>query len=177
LAPLVIASPLAPQVGRRQSEPIDRRGASWPVSLALVLALGIASVAMARMLDYRPNPLMTPSRAVAAVKTSGKTHILNSYNFGGYLIASGLAPFIDGRTELYGESFFMRHDRAESLQDVSGFLRLLHDNHIDVTLLTPHTPAIGLLDHLKGWTRIYADDIAVVHVRTGPAPKDAEELR
>ena len=177
LAPLVLASPLAPQVGRRESELINRRGASWPVSLALVLALGIASVAMARTLDYRPNPLMTPSRAVAAIKTSGKTHILNSYNFGGYLIASGLAPFIDGRTELYGESFFMRHDRAESLQDVSEFLRLLHDNHIDVTLLTPHTPAIGLLDHLKGWTRIYADDIAVVHVRTEPAPKDAEELR
>jgi hypothetical protein len=177
LAPLVIASPLAAQLGRRDSEPMNRRSAFWPASLALVLVLGLASVVMARLLDYRPNPLMTPSRAVAAIRASGKTHILNSYNFGGYLIASGLAPFIDGRTELYGESFVMRHDRAISLQDVDGLLRLLHDNHIDATLLTPHTPAIGLLDHLKGWTRVHTDNIAVVHVRTGPVAKDAEELR
>jgi hypothetical protein len=177
LGPLVVASPLALQVGRRESETHSRLSASWPASLALVFALAIASVAMGRLLDYRPNPLMTPSGAVAAIKASGKTRVLNSYDFGGYLIASGLAPFIDGRTELYGESFFVRHDRAISLQDVSGFLRLLRDNNIDVTLLRPQTPAVGLLDHLKGWSRLYTDDIAVVHVRTGSVPKDAEVLQ
>ena len=177
LAPLVIAAPLAPQLGRREDEPVHRPNASWAAALALVLALGAVSVAMAQTLDYRPSARMTPARAVAAVKASGKTHILNSYDFGGYLIASGLAPFIDGRTELYGEAFFMRHDRATSLSDVGVFLRLLHDDNIDVTLLTPGTPAIGLLDRLKGWTRVYADDIAVVHARTGPPPKDPEELR
>jgi hypothetical protein len=177
LAPLVIAAPLAPQLGRREGERADHRGVSWPAALALFLALSAASVAMAQTLDYRPSARMTPARAVAAVKASGKKHILNSYRFGGYLIASGLAPFIDGRTELYGEAFFMRHDRAINLNDVGIFLQLLHDDKIDVTLLTPGTPAIGLLDRLKGWTRIYVDDIAVVHVRTGPMPKDAEELR
>jgi hypothetical protein len=30
---------------------------------------------------------------------------------------------------------------------------------------------------LAGWAGVYADEIAVVHIRTGPAPKDAEELR
>jgi hypothetical protein len=30
---------------------------------------------MAQWLDYRPSPLVTPARAVAAVKASGKTHI------------------------------------------------------------------------------------------------------
>ena len=177
LAPLVVAAPLAAQLGRRDSKPADRHASVWPASLALVLVLGLATAAMAQFSNYRPSPLTTPARAVAAVKATGKTHILNSYNFGGYLIASGLAPFIDGRTELYGEKFFMRHDRAVSLRDVDGFLRLLHDDHIDVTLLTPQTPANGLLDRLKGWTRVYADDIAVVHVRTGPPPKDAESLQ
>jgi hypothetical protein len=37
-----------------------------------------------------------------------------------------------------------------------------------VTLLQPSTPAIGLLDRLPGWTRLYADNLSVVHVRTGP---------
>ncbi len=177
LAPLVIAAPLAPQLGRREDEPAGYRSASWTPILALVLALGVVSVAMAKMLDYRPNARMTPARAVTALKASGKTHILNSYDFGGYLIASGLAPFIDGRTELYGEAFFMRHDRATNLSDVGTFLRLLHDDNIDVTLLAPGTPAIGLLDRLKGWTRVYADDIAVVHARTGLPPKNGDELR
>jgi hypothetical protein len=30
--------------------------------------------------------------------------VFNDYDFGGYLIANGVAPFIDGRTELYGEN-------------------------------------------------------------------------
>ena len=172
LAPLVVAAPLAPQLGRPETGPAERRSAAWPV--ALVLVLGAMSIAMAQLLDYRPRSLITPARAVAEVKASGKTHILNSYGFGGYLIASGLAPFIDGRTELYGETFFMRHDRATSLQDVDAFLRLLHDDHIDVTLLTPHTPAVGLLDRLPDWKRVYSDNIAVVHVRRAPhtPPKD-----
>jgi hypothetical protein len=165
LAPLVIAAPLAPQLGRRDAEPGDRRGGSWMTALVLLFALGIASIVMTRALDYRPSSRMTPAAAVAAVKASGKTHILNSYDFGGYLIASGLAPYIDGRTELYGEAFVMRHDRATTLKDVGTFLQLLQDDKIDVTLFAPGTPAIGLLDRLSEWQRIYADDIAVVHIR------------
>jgi hypothetical protein len=38
------------------------------------------------------------------------------------------------------------------------------------TLIAPERPAAILLDHLPGWRRLYADDIAVVHVRSGPAP-------
>jgi hypothetical protein len=32
-------------------------------------------------------------------------------------------------------------------------------------LLAPTTPAVGLLDRMDGWQRVYADDVAVVHVR------------
>jgi hypothetical protein len=164
LAPLVIAAPLAPQLGRREFAP--HRVAAWSVTLAMVFALGIVSVGLAPLMNYQPSPLTTPAAAVAAVKASGKTRILNSYDFGGYLIASGLKPYIDGRTELYGEAFVVRHDHAINLQDVGAFLQLLQDDHIDVTLLTPNTPAIGLLDRLPDWKRVYADGIAVVHVRT-----------
>jgi len=34
--------------------------------------------------------------------------------------------------------------------------------------LPPGTPAIALLDHLPGWTRLYADEYAVVHRRVVP---------
>jgi hypothetical protein len=44
-------------------------------------------------------------------------------------------------------------------------LSLLDTYKIDATLLTPTLPATKVLDHLPGWKRLYADGIAVVHVR------------
>ena len=52
-----------------------------------------------------------------------------------------------------------------TLADLAGFDRLLDEYAIDATLLAPGTPAIAYLDRLPGWHRLYADDIAVVHVR------------
>ncbi len=170
LAPLIVATPLAPQIGRREA---DAAGpAHWGTILVMILALAVTSAGAAQAFAYRPSPRIAPAAAVEAVKASGKTHLLNSYGFGGYLIAEGIKPFIDGRTELYGETFVLRHDRAVNLRDVGAFLRLLRDKKIDVTLLAPATPANGLLDRLKGWQRVYADQFAVVHVRTSPGPTD-----
>ncbi len=171
LAPLVIAAPLAPQLGG--AAPLER-GQTLPM-VALACTLIVTSVALPQVLSYAPREAMAPSAALAAIKASGKTRILNSYDFGGFLIFNHVAPFIDGRTELYGTDFVLRHDRAMRLQDVGGFLRLLADYRIDATLLAPNTPANALLDRLKGWQRIYADNVAVVHVRTGAA--DTTELK
>jgi hypothetical protein len=164
LAPLFVAAPLAPQVGRRK--PAADHGIYLAPSFVLLMLALAATVVMTQAMTYRPRAAITPAAAVAAVKASGKTHLLNSYSFGGYLIAQDLKPFIDGRTELYGEAFVIRHHRALRLEGVGTFLDLLRDKAIDVTLLAPGTPAIGLLDRMKGWQRVYADDIAVVHVRT-----------
>jgi hypothetical protein len=164
LAPLFLAAPLAPKLNSR--EPAAEHGSCLAPS-ALLLTLVVAATAiMTEAMTYRPRAAITPAAAVSAVKASGKTHLLNSYDFGGYLIAHGVKPFIDGRTELYGEAFFVRHHRALRLNDIGTFLDLLRDKAIDVTLLAPGTPAIALLDRMKGWRRVYADGIAVVHVRT-----------
>lgn len=167
LAPLIVAAPLAPQIGPREADACYP--AHWSTVLVTILALAVASAGAAQAFAYRPNPRIAPAAAVAAVKASGKAHLLNSYDFGGYLIAQGIKPFIDGRTELYGEAFMLRHDRAVNLRDIRAFLRLLRDKQIDVTLLTPAAPANGLLDWLKDWQRVYADNIAVVYVRTSRA--------
>jgi hypothetical protein len=47
--------------------------------------------------------------------------------------------------------------------------RLLDEYKIDATLLVADAPGPQILDQLKGWKRIYADDIAVIHVRTADA--------
>ena len=64
--------------------------------------------------------------------------------------------------------------RAVRLKDVDQLLDLLKKYEIDAVLLRPSTPAAKLLDHIGGWQRAYADELAVLHVRSeqlssGPA--------
>jgi hypothetical protein len=61
----------------------------------------------------------------------------------------------------------MAYYRALQLKDVNGFLDILKAWDIDAVLLTPSTPAVGLLDNIPGWQRIYSDRYAVLHVRSG----------
>jgi hypothetical protein len=69
----------------------------------------LAFASVHRFAPYTGNSLVA---AVAALKKLNLSRVLNDYGFGGYLIASGVAPFIDGHTELYGEKFFVDHDAA-----------------------------------------------------------------
>ncbi|HWK94977.1 MAG TPA: hypothetical protein VNR39_06110 [Pseudolabrys sp.] len=164
VAPLFMAAPLAPQLGRHIAG--DARTLYTAVAAALMLFAVAMSIVLPLSLRYEPRADVSPAGAVAAVKASGRTHLLNSYDFGGYLIAQGVKPFIDGRTELYGADFFLRHDAAVNLKNVAVFDDLMRARDIDVTMLAPSAPAVGLLDRMPEWQRVYADDFAVVHVRT-----------
>jgi hypothetical protein len=168
LAPLFLARPLAAQYVRLGKDGShadeDRRGSLLAGSAAVGLAIAVTAAILATE-RFAPNPRVTPEAAVAALKSAGANRILNDYDFGGYLVYAGLATFIDGRTELYGGDFVLRHQRAVALADLADFLRLLDEYKIGATLLAPQTPAVAFLDRLPGWQRIFADDFAVVHVR------------
>src|SRR5215475_12719548 len=164
LAPLFLARPLArefgPGPGAAPELALDR-------ARSVVAAAGLVAVAsaLAALRPVAPDARITPAAAIAAADLRNVGPILNDYDFGGYLDYAGLAPFIDGRAELYGAAFTIRHHRAVTLQNVPDFLQLLKDYRIEATLLTPATPAAGLLDQLPEWQRVYADGVAVVHVR------------
>jgi hypothetical protein len=93
--------------------------------------------------------------------------VFNDYDFGGYLIANGVAPFIDGRTEPYGEKFFVDHNNASGLMEPESLFRLLEAYKIEATLMRTRSAPIKLLDHIDGWQKIYADDIATIHLQGG----------
>jgi hypothetical protein len=164
LAPLALMAPLARQFPQLRSEPLPVP--SWAFG-AMFTALAIPATAAAAMLGaYQPSPATTPAAAVAAIKAANAdVPVLNDYDFGGYMIFAGMPTFIDGRTELYGGDFTAEYYRAVTLADLDGFTHLLDAYRISATLLTASTPANALLDRLPGWQRLYADDVAVVHVR------------
>jgi hypothetical protein len=164
LAPLLLAAPLAPQLGKPDREkPASTNSTMLQFTAAASLATAIG--VMLATLSYAPPAQATPAAAVAVLRQQKAERILNDYNFGGYMIASGLAPFIDGRTELYGPDMMLRHDLALSSGDPAELTALLDAYRIDATLLLPTTPAAKLLDRAEGWQRLFADDTAVVHIR------------
>jgi len=169
LVPLLLARPLALQFATlAATESVAALRRPWLAAAAgLALAAAITGASAARD-SIAPAAAITPANAVNAL--TGVTHgpILNDYALGGYLDFVGIAPFIDGRTELYGEAFVVRYHRAVNLENLPDFLRLLDENRIEATLLLPATPAVALLDRLPDWRRVYADDIAVVHARRTP---------
>jgi len=137
-----------------------------PAALALgIAALVPVTIGLATVSDYRPTALKAPAEAVAALKAANPGPVLNDYDFGGYLVWSGIPTFIDGRTELYGGAFTQRYYRAVTLADLPDLEALLSEYGIAATLLTANTPAVAYLDRAAGWTRLYSDTTAVVHVR------------
>jgi hypothetical protein len=179
VAPLLLAPALAPQLralaGARSAGPVDRALAELakPASFRGVALAGAALAAVSAAVLHgaaaRPDVGM-PAAALAVAQGAHVTGpVLNDYGFGGYLIFAGTPPFIDGRAELYGDEFIKRYVQAMLLES-DELPKLLDQYGIAWTLIAPERPAALLLDHLPGWRRLYADDVAVVHVRTDPAP-------
>lgn len=164
LMPLVVLTPLASQFGLQAPRGV-RTSLSFAAAAVLVAALGASSWVVAAHNNYAPTPTQSPVAAVDVLKQRNAKRILNDLPFSGYLIASEVPVFVDGRAELYGEAFVMKYFRALQLKDVNLLLGLLKDYDIDAVLLTPTTPAVTFLDNLDGWQRVYADQYAVVHVR------------
>ncbi|HEV7599667.1 MAG TPA: hypothetical protein VGO49_05340 [Bradyrhizobium sp.] len=174
LVPLFLAGPLAKQIGAADdhAKPAGAPRGVLFAGLAIVLLAG--TVAYASVVRFEPHSRGSPVTAVAELKKLNFSRVFNDYDFGGYLIANGVAPFIDGRTELYGEKFFVAHNSASGLMNPENLFRLLDQYSIEATLMRTQSAATKLLDHIDGWQKVYADDIATIHVRKPGAVHAAE---
>ena len=165
IAPLVLAAPLGGQLG--QGSRGDGPSRMTLAGVALILAA--VTITLVSSDRFKLDDHQSPVAAVAALKRLGVTRVLNDYDFGGYLLAHGVAPYIDGRTELYGEAMMVAHNNFSGAADPDDFFRLLADPRVEATLLRRQSAATKLLDHLDGWRRVYADDLAVIHQRVPEA--------
>jgi hypothetical protein len=167
VAPLVLAAPLARQIGAAESS--NTQGIRAPMLAGIAAVLIAGTVGYASVHPFAPHMRGSPVAAVAELKKLNVSRVFNDYDFGGFLIANGVAPFIDGRTELYGEKFFVDHNAASGLMEPENLFRLLDDYKIEATLMRTQSAATKLLDHVDGWQKIYSDDIATIHLRKSGA--------
>lgn len=161
VGPLVVASAFGERVSSRPA------GAPRAPAVALVLALAAAvALPLAGRPLARDGDAVTPAAALAEARRLGLSGpVFNGEGFGGYLAFAGVPDFIDGRVELFGNEFLAEDVAAEGGDAVS-LPRLLDRYGVTWTLLAPQAGAIAVLDRLPGWRRVYADPVAVIHVRT-----------
>lgn len=159
LGVLLLAEPIAAAIGPDGASTPSRN--AWPLAVpAVILAAARLAIPIAEPVNERD-----PREALAHVPPAlAARHVFNAYRFGGYLIRAGVAPFVDSRAELYGGDFLEDYSelRAASADDLAGAL-----DRYDVawTIFPPNTPVATAMETMPGWRRLYADAIAVIHVR------------
>ncbi|HVV26427.1 MAG TPA: hypothetical protein VHC40_00525 [Rhizomicrobium sp.] len=159
VAPIMIAPSLA---------------ASWPVEdrpgrplFAALAALGFAVLVAMRLVTpvTRGDDPVTPASALAHVpRFVRETPVLNDYSFGGWLIWNGVRPFIDSRADLYGDLFLSDYANITA-PDRDALAAALTYYHARWTIFAAGAPVVKLMDATPGWHRLYADKLAVVHVK------------
>src|SRR5262249_34304107 len=132
---------------------------------ALVVATtGIVTWIMPSRIE--PPARIMPEKAISAARRAGfKDRVLNSYEFGGYLIFKGIPTFIDSRFELYGNQFLRRYSDSMSLTNVNDAAQFLKEYDVQWALLRPGVP-IAFMLKATGWVQIYSDDSATVLVKS-----------
>ena len=161
IAPLLLAKPIADAVDAGAGAKTVARNLTLG-ALALALVIGGARLALPLA---RGDSLTSPATALEAVPADLRAKpVLNSYSFGGYLMHLGLRPFIDGRADMFGDAFLARYGRLvdgepDTVKDA------LERYEIAWTVFSPNQKIVETLDHEPGWRRLYADKLAVIHVR------------
>lgn len=146
------------------------------------LVLGIGAAALAALLVARMAMPIAPEEngsnprgLIAAVPDDLRVRpVLNGYSFGGPLILAGIRPYIDGRSDMYGDAFVSDYKRI-SEGDAAAFERAVERWGIAWTMIPAKSDKLlALLDKSPDWERIYADKVGVIHVRTSASgtPRD-----
>jgi hypothetical protein len=158
-APLLLAPWLALAWPRTEEKTSPLFAAAAAAALAGLIAVRIALPAS------RGQDAVSPVAALAHLPVFERSQpVLNDYAFGGYLIWSGVRPFIDSRADLYGDAFLSRY-AAIAAADRNTLAATLTGRHVRWTIFPSGAPVVKLMDKMPGWHRRYADAIAVVHVR------------
>jgi hypothetical protein len=140
---------------------------------AAINALVLAGVLLFAVIRVRHVVLQQPQNeardfpfAAAAVLANTKDPgpLLNHYNWGGYFIWK-LYPedkvYIDGRADLYGDSFM---DDFSAVYHLTGpsWQNTLDRWHIHTVVLPPDAPLVAALQCLPDWKTTFADRQAVI---------------
>lgn len=162
IGPIILAEPIARALGQRAVEPV-RNAAPYILFAAVALVMLVVRFAEPRV---RVDAITTPKTALEHVPAALQARpVVNTYSFGGYLIYKGVRPFMDGRSDMYGDALFSRHIKIVA-GDQAAFDQAVKQYGIDWTILSPNEGLNRMLATKAGWKQLYRDRWAVVYART-----------
>ena len=97
------------------------------------------------------------------------THMFSDYAWGGYMIYR-FSPQQSRRVFLFGEADLMGDTIMNEYVDVvnlhSDWLDILNRHNVDYVVFEPDMPLTSALATQPNWHRVYADNVAVIYVRS-----------
>lgn len=115
------------------------------------------------------------AHAVAAMYPVGALHYIeshsvpargfDSYNWGGFLIWNWYPNrfvFVDGRPDMYGDSFMDRY--VQAYDGASSWRTLFATNRLCYALVEPNSGIAGVLRTAPGWSQVYHDNVSALFV-------------
>ncbi|CAA2101386.1 hypothetical protein MBUL_01150 [Methylobacterium bullatum] len=168
-APILVAGPALARFPKLRAGP----AVAAPRRLGLViLACGILAIATATLVTPRLSAAMTPQAALDAARARGLTGpVYNDYDFGGFLIRSGVPTFIDGRSDqLFLGGFMNGLDRALAASEPDRFAALLAHYRVTWAIVRREGRSADRLRRLEGWRLLHEDETAAVYHEAGDAP-------
>lgn len=145
----------------------DNAGVAAPRWLGWAAALGVVVLSLIRLtLPAQPiESERNPASALVQVPADLRQQpVLNDYGAGGFLVWHGVRPFIDGRTDMYGDAFMARYQGAIN-QPARKLDPVLQAYGVKWTFLETGSDVVAEMDRRSGWERIYADRFITVHRR------------
>jgi hypothetical protein len=155
------------------NQPLESRPAARMINAGLAVLLGIASVFYVIRSTAEDNirAAISEKTPVAAVdylaQNPGLGRLLNSYNWGGYLLwrLPAYPVFVDGRTDLFDDEIINQYLTAVNGQP--GWRDVIDRWDIRLVLLSPNAPLSQILS-LDGWQMRYQDSLSVILQKPAP---------
>jgi hypothetical protein len=146
---------------------IGRSAINVVAIFAVALSVAIAGwTVVSPQAQQRALALRYPVGVLAELKRTmtPRERLLNEYRWGGFLIERGVLPvFIDGRSELYGDS---QLERYASIVHLSPGWRQSVDSLGITLVLMPRNDSLPLQLSADGWITIAADSVGTLLART-----------
>jgi hypothetical protein len=160
----IVAAMVLPEafVKSGASTHIDRRLVRLSAGAAAAFIV-IRAILPIHLLENAANPW----RLIAAVPPQLRSQpVLNGYSMGGPLILSGIRPYIDGRSDMYGDAFVLDYARISD-GDAAALAAAEQRWNIRWAILPDRNDKlIALLDRSPDWRRIAHDRVGVIYVRS-----------
>jgi hypothetical protein len=175
ILPFLIASALPWSKGRATQEDLtmegERDARSEPTFFlkGLLTLIGCVFILTGIVSHFRVNGDDSVNNPKSAVDFSQEKklngHVLNYYNFGGYLIHRDIPVYIDGRADVYGDKNVERYFEVTGSSEPEKIQKFLDEDQIDWTIFPPDQKIVLFLNQDSRWRNIYQDKFAVIHTR------------